>query len=147
MVQFPSRATHPEFILLKRQLGEGRTFVLNKVFGCTKAHDNDVLVQTITAEIRARRDREQRFGASLFSDPAWDILLAMYRAHLQSCKLSADELCIASATPASIALRWIGLLRKREFIVEEHTSEGAPTNSYLLSELGLSMMQDHFNAR
>ena len=146
MVQFPNRTSHPELAVLKRKLGEGRTFPISKVLGFPSAQDNGELLQTVTAEIQARRDREQRFGSSLFSDPTWDILLALYRAHLQDRTLTPTELCIASTSAAGTALRWIAVLSKRGIIVEEHATRGALTSSSLLSELGASMMQDHFRS-
>ena len=68
--------------------------------------------------IRARRLRNQFFGAGLFADPAWDILLDLMGARIEGRSVAVSSLCIAAAVPATTALRWIkqltelGLLRR-----------------------------------
>ncbi len=57
--------------------------------------------------IRMRRLREKFFPAELFSDPAWDMLLDLMAARLDRRPVSVSSLCIASAVPATTALRWI----------------------------------------
>lgn len=60
--------------------------------------------------IRARRARDRFFAAKLFADPAWDILLDLYAAHLERGEVSVSSLCYASATPPTTGLRWIALM-------------------------------------
>jgi len=57
--------------------------------------------------IRARRMRDQYMGEGLFEDPAWDMLLDLYAAHLEHAQVSVSSLCIAAAVPPTTALRWI----------------------------------------
>jgi hypothetical protein len=64
----------------------------------------------VRAIIRARRLRDQYFGADLFADPAWDILLDLFAAQLEKRKVAVSSLCIAAAVPATTALRWIKTL-------------------------------------
>lgn len=69
--------------------------------------------------IRARRVRDGIFPDRLFADPAWDMLLDLYAAHLEERQVSVSSLCLAAAVPATTALRWIdnlegeGLLLRR----------------------------------
>lgn len=65
---------------------------------------------TVRALIRARRLRDRFFEAKLFADPAWDILLDLYAAHLERGEVSVSSLCYASATPPSTGLRWITVM-------------------------------------
>lgn len=60
--------------------------------------------------IRARRVRDRVFGAGLFEDPAWDILLDLFAASLERAEVSVSSLCIAAAVAPTTALRWIGRL-------------------------------------
>ena len=68
--------------------------------------------------IRARQLRNDFFGARLFADPAWDILLDLMIARVEKRSVAVSSLCIAAAVPATTALRWIkqltemGLLRR-----------------------------------
>ncbi len=64
--------------------------------------------QTIRQAIRARRSRDKHFGAGLFEDPAWDMLLDLFAAHLERAEVSVSSLCIAAAVAPTTALRWIG---------------------------------------
>jgi hypothetical protein len=57
--------------------------------------------------IRARRLRDQVFGAGLFEDPAWDMLLDLFAAELERAQVSVSSLCIAAAVAPTTALRWI----------------------------------------
>ena len=58
--------------------------------------------------IRARRMRAAFFPSELFADPAWDMLLDLFAAELESRRVSVSSLCIAAAVPGTTALRWIG---------------------------------------
>jgi len=60
--------------------------------------------------IRSRRLRDSFFGAGLFEDPAWDMLLDLFAAELERTQVSVSSLCIAAAVAPTTALRWIGKL-------------------------------------
>ena len=68
--------------------------------------DNDRAKQ-VRKLIRKRRQRDQFFPSDLFADPAWDMMLDLYAAHYERREVSVSSLCIASAVPATTALRWI----------------------------------------
>lgn len=67
----------------------------------------------VRAILQARRKRAQAFDADLFADPAWDMLLELYLAHLGQFDLSVGSLCAASRVPATTALRWITAMERR----------------------------------
>lgn len=69
--------------------------------------------------IRARRLRDQFFGAGLFEDPAWDMLLDLLAADLERIRVSVSSLCIASAVAPTTALRWIGKLVDAGLLVRQ----------------------------
>lgn len=75
--------------------------------------------QKISQLLKARRKRDQFFGESLFSDPAWDILLEAYAAHLSGRRISVHSLCDAAAVPATTGLRWIRKLEEDQLLVRE----------------------------
>ncbi len=60
--------------------------------------------------LRARRLRDRFFGATLFEDPAWDMLLDLFAARLEGMRVSVSSLCIAAAVAPTTALRWIAKL-------------------------------------
>lgn len=67
----------------------------------------DIAARDIREAIRARRMRDQVFGAGLFEDPAWDMLLDLFAAELERAQVSVSSLCIAAAVAPTTALRWI----------------------------------------
>jgi hypothetical protein len=64
----------------------------------------------VRALIRARQARERFLPAELFGDPAWDMLLDLFVAHLDEREVSVSSLCIAARVPTTTALRWIRTL-------------------------------------
>lgn len=70
-------------------------------------------------QILAARGRIGNFiDADLFADPARDILLDLFVAGEEGRRISISSCCIAAAVPPTTALRWIGMLKKRELIQE-----------------------------
>jgi Winged helix DNA-binding domain len=57
--------------------------------------------------IRMRRLRDSFFRTDLFADPAWDMLLDLFAAHIEGDRVAVSSLCIAAAVPQTTALRWI----------------------------------------
>lgn len=57
-----------------------------------------------------RRAREEIFGAGLFADPSWDILLELYAAYLGKRKMSVANLAAAISLPPSTVSRWVAAL-------------------------------------
>lgn len=64
-----------------------------------------------------RRRREQLFGAQLFSEPVWDMMLDLLVHHEQGRLVNVTSLCVASMASFSTALRWIQAMEKEGFIV------------------------------
>ena len=70
-------------------------------------------------QILAARGRIGNFiDADLFADPARDILLDLFVAGEEGRRISISSCCIAASVPPTTALRWIGMLKKRNLIQE-----------------------------
>ncbi|MEI9850601.1 MAG: MarR family transcriptional regulator [Sphingomonas sp.] len=96
--------------------------------------------------IRARRLRGQFFRSDLFADPAWDMLLDLYAAHLERRRVSVSSLCIAAAVPPTTALRWIGSLHDAGMF-ERQADPSDRRRAYIaLSLKGLEGMRGFFAA-
>jgi DNA-binding MarR family transcriptional regulator len=70
----------------------------------------EVSAEEVRAVIRARRLRTRYFSDELFADPAWDMMLELFRAELAQQRISISSLCMASAVPQTTALRWINTM-------------------------------------
>jgi hypothetical protein len=77
----------------------------------------DIPVRAVTAVIQARRLRSRYFDEELFADPAWDMMLDLLRAELSHRRVSISSLCIASAVPATTALRWLKAMTDKGFFM------------------------------
>jgi hypothetical protein len=67
--------------------------------------------------IRARQRRSAAFGADLFADPVWDMMLDLLAARLEGRAVRTSSLCIAAGVPSTTALRWIRELTERGLFV------------------------------
>jgi DNA-binding transcriptional ArsR family regulator len=90
---------------------------------------------------RGRRDRDRVFGNTLFADPTWDMLLDLYANIGEKRRISVSSLCLASAVPATTALRHITILLEAG-LVERSASETDNRLRFVsLTELGISRME------
>ena len=65
--------------------------------------------------LSVRRERRSVFGNSLFSDPAWDILLELLAAKLARRTVALADLGHIAAS--SILARWVAALEERGLVV------------------------------
>jgi DNA-binding MarR family transcriptional regulator len=97
-------------------------------------------------EIRARTARRQFFKASLFSDPAWDILLELFAAEQEGRRVAVSTVGLDGNIPQTTALRWINAL-KNEGLVERRDDPLDARRSFLsLSDSGLRAMTLYFQS-
>ncbi len=92
-----------------------------------------------------RRRRDRVIGqADLFGEPAWDILLDLFIAHIEGKDVSVSSACIGSAAPPTTGLRWLGVLQDNGLVVREHDPRDQRRILVRLTEQGLSRMSDYF---
>jgi hypothetical protein len=103
-----------------------------------------VAAADVRKAIRARRLRNRPFPEVLFEDPAWDMLLDLYAAHLERAQVSVSSLCIAAAVPPSTALRWIGRMTEDGLFVREPDPFDRRRAFMALSDAALDRMNRYF---
>lgn len=74
--------------------------------------DSDA-AEFVSQFIRTRRKRKSLFSNSLFSDPAWDILLVLFLADLRSEQMAITDVARATAIPLATTIRWIETLEQK----------------------------------
>lgn len=79
-------------------------------------HTADSTLSLVRQMIGDRRRRSKFLPSELFSEPAWDLLLHLYAAHLLQQRVSIDGVTKASGVPATTALRWIRALHGRDLV-------------------------------
>lgn len=80
-----------------------------------------------------RRTRDKVFGARMFGEPAWDIILDLFISECEGRRISVTSACIASCVPKATALRVIKQLEKTDIIVRQRDPEDARRSYVRLS--------------
>lgn len=70
----------------------------------------DSLHVRVKSVIAARKLRAKHLAGGLFADPAWDLLLEIFEAHLEQRRISASALFNAGGLPQSTNFRWLAKL-------------------------------------
>ncbi|WP_156029809.1 winged helix DNA-binding protein [Sphingomonas sp. URHD0057] len=85
--------------------------------------------------------RSEFFGAELFADPAWDMLLELYALACETRRVSVSKLSLAAGVPTTTALRWIEKLEAEGLVVRANDPLDARRVWVALSNAGHSAMQ------
>jgi hypothetical protein len=94
-----------------------------------------------------RRRRDRIIGQSeLFGEPAWDILLDLFAAHVEGKDVSVSSACIGSASPPTTGLRWLGVLHEAGLVMREHDPRDQRRILVRLTEQGLIRMSEYFRS-
>jgi len=78
-----------------------------------------------------RKARSRLFPASMFSDPAWDMLIALYIAEQAP---AAADLARSISASVTTAMRWIEILEAHRLIVREQSPTDRRAHTIRLSE-------------
>lgn len=96
--------------------------------------------------LRARARRRDFFKASLFSEPAWDILLILYAKHLTQEPVSLADVAVETGTPVSTVRRWIRVLEDEDLASASQEGEEPQQQRIVLSPKGTMSMHAYFRA-
>ena len=91
--------------------------------------------------IKSRTARSKFFPSTLFSEPAWDMLLKLYAAAIEQRSLAISALAKTANVEPSTAARWVNALEK-EKLVTRQIARGIEMVS--LSERGWFAMDSYF---
>lgn len=105
------------------------------------------LVEQAERLYRERRRRDARMGGTteLFGEPSWDMLLDLFIAQGRARPVSVSSACIASSTPQSTALRYVGLLEKMGLIRRAKDPQDGRRQYLELTEFGFSNMEAYLS--
>ena len=91
--------------------------------------------------LNVRHARAEFFGAHLFGNPAWDILLLGYLALLEDERLTLSDLCQSSIVPATTTLRWVRVLEQDGLLRQHHDVVNPSRSWFELSAAGKVRME------
>jgi DNA-binding MarR family transcriptional regulator len=110
--------------------------------------DLEVTADVIDGILRARLRRSEFFQGDLFADPAWDILLDLYRRDLAEpgAFTSISEILHPPGVGTTTVLRWLGKLEAQGYL--KRTSDARDKRRTLvgLSRSAVSLMNRYFAA-
>lgn len=75
--------------------------------------------------LRQRRLRSDFLPATLFAEPAWDMLLDLYAAHYEGKPVAVSSLCIAANVPSTTALRSIDAMTRAGYLERKRDPKDA----------------------
>ena len=93
-----------------------------------------------------RRRRDSSFGADLFSEPAWDLLLHLFVAWAEDRRESVSSACDGAGAPATTALRKLAQLEEGGWIVREGDPADARRSYVRLSARATKKMRSLLKA-
>ena len=94
--------------------------------------------------ISARRSREHFFSATLFADPAWDIILNLMAARLAGERLTVSGVCSIASVPPTTALRWIKALERAEIVARRQDEMDGRRVFVVLSDSAANAINDWY---
>ncbi|MEJ5978587.1 hypothetical protein WG901_18185 [Novosphingobium sp. PS1R-30] len=89
----------------------------------------------------SRAKRRKFLTAELLSEPAWDILLDLYINHAEGRSLRTTSVCLASNSPPTTALRWIGVLEQKRLIAREGSAQDQRAKDVRLTPRGVEAVE------
>lgn len=92
--------------------------------------------------MEAQRARNSAFGASLFVDPGWNILLHLFIGERSKEFSSISSLCLAADVPTSTGLRWILMLEKNGIVTRSAHPLDRRKTLVSLTSAGNEKMED-----
>lgn len=78
--------------------------------------ENVVLAASADQILRFRRHRDRVFNLTLFSDPAWDILLEIFRSAVRGTAITVSDTASGTGIASSSATRWVRTLETAGFV-------------------------------
>jgi DNA-binding MarR family transcriptional regulator len=132
---------------LLREVRELRTALdgalerLNAVRFDRDARDKVTNLEIAEGILQTRRLREDLFGAEMFADPAWDMLLHLFVNAERGRSVPVSCLCVASAVPQSTALRWIDTMTNAKLVTRRPDPQDARRQLIALTAEAMRLMR------
>jgi DNA-binding transcriptional ArsR family regulator len=92
---------------------------------------------------RWRRDREVYFGAGLFGEPGWDLLLDLYIARCEGKTRSTKSADIGATLARPRVLRWLTKLEEAKLVVRRQAHDNDQLTLIALTDEAFERMTEH----
>jgi DNA-binding MarR family transcriptional regulator len=99
------------------------------------------------SELGRRRHRLNYFAASMFGEPAWDILLALYMSDTSESRNTISRLAETSGAPMTTVLRWVDYLEQARLVARRPSSTDRRVVFVELTAQGRDKLTTYLNDR
>lgn len=99
---------------------------------------------TVRNVVQSRSRRAKFFRASLFADPAWDILLLVYSAQLEQQRVAVSEICTSVGVPETTMIRWVTILEAEGLIARTVDNLNGGQSFVSLTDAGFCAIDSFF---
>jgi hypothetical protein len=100
--------------------------------------------QSVADVMTLRRQRSKHINASLFGEPAWDMLLALFSNHLAQTDLTIEQVCQTGGPFETTTRRWFDILVTRGLVEVAGNGIDERQNLARLTERGMIAMSRSF---
>lgn len=107
--------------------------------------NTSVLLARARIEFENRRRRTRFFGQSMFGEPGWDMLLALYLQHAAGPRQTLGRLLQLSGLPPSTGKRWLDVLSEEGLVMREAHPYDARTYFVRLTKKAHELLDAHFS--
>jgi DNA-binding MarR family transcriptional regulator len=104
-------------------------------------------VGALDNEIRLRRERNRLFPSGYFADAAWEILLDLYKAHVEQRECCITDLGLGGGIPQTTMLRYLDKLHADGFIARHPDPRDRRRVFIALTEVGVAKMASLFGSK
>lgn len=104
---------------LETQIGHCRDLLEDRQSDINAGPASKTSASQVRQFIAARMARDQLLGTSLFSDPAWDMLVEAFACQIEGVRLTISELCARCSAPETTALRWLKKLEEVSLMMRQ----------------------------
>ena len=101
----------------------------------------------ISSVLEARRQRDEVFGAGLFSDPAWDFLLGAYAYQLEGQLSTISDVCRLADITMTTGLRWAKELESAGLLLRQTDRKDRRSVLVSLSPKATDAMRRYFGEK
>lgn len=96
--------------------------------------------------LHLRQMRAMYMPADWFSDPAWDLLLHLYQAHLDGQEMTVGDLIDQTGLKPTTASRWLDCIANRDWLSRRRCEQDHRRIFVELTPKGATAMDNYFDA-
>jgi len=104
----------------------------------------DYLVERAKAELKARRHRHRYLPSSMFGEPAWDMLIALYLAEEETRPETICSLIVGAGLPHATGLRWLHVMENHRLAIRQPHPSDKRVVQMELTENGRRALDNYF---